>query len=181
MQEVAKIEKSLKKDIAQATDFECKTKSDFEDGGKLLKVFKQAEKQAKELKDKALKPSLETTKQIREYFRPLENNLMACIRNVKDSMDAWHRAEQEKIEKQKSKVLSDARISKEETLERKLSEISASAATGNTRKVRVLKITNIARIPAKYFDLNESKLKADLMEGIDVPGAELVNETKIVA
>lgn len=181
MQEVTKIEKSLKKEIQHATDFKCISKSDFEDGGRLLKLFKQAEKQAKELKDKALQPSLETTKQIREYFRPLENNLMACIRNVKDSMDAWHRAEQERIEKQKAKVLTDARISKDETRERKIEEIEASTATGNTRRVRVLKITNIARIPAKYFDLNEARVKADLLEGIDVPGAELVNETKIVA
>lgn len=180
MQEVTKIEKSLKKDIAQATDFVCKTKADFETGGQLLKTFKGAEKQAKELKDKALKPSLETTKQIREYFRPLENNLMACIRNVKDSMDAWYRAEQEKIEKQKAKVLADSRIKNPDTLQHKLDALSAEPV-GNTRRQRVLKITNIARIPAKYFDLNEAKVKADLMEGIDVPGAELVNETKIVA
>lgn len=180
MQEVIKIEKSLKREIATATDFVCKTKADFETGGQLLKTFKSAEKQAKELKDKALKPSLETTKQIREYFRSLENSLMACTRNVKDSMDGWYRAEQEKAEAKKAKVLGDGRIKNAETLQNKLEAITVEPV-GNTRKQRVVKILNIARIPAKYFDLNESKVRQDLLDGIDVPGATLVNEVKIVA
>jgi ribosome-binding ATPase YchF (GTP1/OBG family) len=181
MEEVTKIQKSLKRELTQATDYVCKNKADFEVGGNLLKTFKDAEKQAKALKDKALKPSLETTAQIREYFRPLETNLKNCITSVKDGMDAWNRAEQERADKAKAKVLGDARISKQDTLERKLEEISASTANGHTRKVRRIKVVDLTKIPLEYFDLNETRLKAALMEGIEVPGATLVNETIIVS
>lgn len=179
--ELVKIEKSLSKDFATATDFVCKTKADFEAGGRLLKTFKQAEKVAKEKKDKALKPSLETTKQIREYFRPLENNLMACIRSVKDAMDEWYREEERKQEERKAKLLNDARISRPETLERKLDEIAASAAVGHVRKQRVVRVYDITAVPREYFDLNETRVKQALLEGKDVPGARLENEKRIVA
>ena len=180
MQEVAKIEKSLKKDFSTATDYTCKSKADFEAGVQLRNVFKEAEKRTKELKDKALKPSLETTKQIREYFRGLESNLMACSTSVKDAMDAWRREEERKAEEKKARVLSDARISKPETLERRLDEISASAATGSTRRFRVVRVTDISLIPLEYFDLNETRLKAALMEGAEIPGAKLINETRVI-
>jgi len=146
----------------------------------LLKTFKLAEKEAKALKDKSLKPSLETTKQIREYFKPLEEKLEACIRQVKEQMDSWYAQEQRIAAATKDRVLNDGRISNPATLERKLAEAEVQV-NGHTRNKREVAVTDLTKIPLIYFDLNEARLKHDLMEGIDVPGAKLVNRTIIIS
>ena len=180
MQEIVKMEKSLKSEINRATDYKCNSKAEFEAGGSLLKTFKLAEKEAKALKDKSLKPSLETTKQIREYFKPLEEKLEACIKQVKEQMDSWY-TEQERIAAvAKYRILEDSRITRPETLERKLAETEVQV-NGHTRNKREVAVTDLTKIPLIYFDLNEARLKHDLMEGIDVPGAKLVNRTIIVS
>lgn len=177
MKELQVIEKGLKPSMNQATDFKCKTKNDYEHGGELLKIFKQAEKQTKVLKDRALQPSLETTKQIRDYFRPMEENLSECILQVKGQMKDWMDMQNRKLEEAKQKILSDGRL-KQETVELKIAALPT--ANGNTRRERKLKVNDISLIPMEYFDLNESRLKVALLEGKEIPGATLVNEVQIV-
>jgi hypothetical protein len=44
------------------------------------------------------------------------------------------------------------------------------------RRVQRLKITDPARVPADFWMIDETKLKAALLSGVTVPGAELVIE-----
>lgn len=181
MKELQTIEKTLKPMLKDATDFSCKSEEDYTQGGLLLKVFKEGEKQSKALKDKALKPSLETTAQIRGYFKPFEVSLSKCVTHVKSQMEGWYKQEQERLEKEKQRVLTDGRIRREDTVERKLAAIEDSAPNGNARSIRRLKVTDLAAIPLEFFDLNESRLKAALLEGREIQGATLVNDTIIVS
>lgn len=178
MKEQVAIEKSVSKQLEQATDFKCKSKEDHALGGELLRQFKEAEKKSGLIKDKVLAPLLEATKNHRAYFKPFEIGVAACIKHVKAEMDLWRAEEQRKLDEKKAKVLADGRITKAETQERKLAELELEV--GNTRRYRVVQVNNLALIPREYFDLNETRLKAALMEGVVVPGAELVNETRTV-
>lgn len=45
----------------------------------------------------------------------------------------------------------------------------------------VLSISNFDLIPRHYYDLNQSRLEADLRAGLKIPGAELVPSTHVVA
>lgn len=55
----------------------------------------------------------------------------------------------------------------------------AASKAVNLRTIKVLKITDPAAIPMSYRDINEARVRKALLDGIAVPGAELVEETDV--
>lgn len=172
----------IDKDIAsiKATDYTATTVEEYNNGADILKQLTAAEKRNKSLKDTVLKPQLEAIEKLRDIFRPTEEKLRACKDHVKAVMDKFLKEEEVRAEQERKRILADNRIKNPEILERKISAV-VTAPTTNTRSVLVLKVTDMSKIPAEFFDLNESKLKSWLKEGNTCKGAELVKEKIIVS
>lgn len=127
--------------------------------------------------NKVIKPLLEATRAERARFAPTIAKYEEAIKKISDVLSAYQteqlRAQREKEEK----ILSDGRL-KTETVITRLAEVEQPVTKG-FRKHQVLKVTNISTIPLEYFDLNESKLLADLKAGKIVQGAEI--DVKMIA
>lgn len=128
-------------------------------------------------KDKVSRPLLDAISAERARFAPYIKKYEDAILKISQLLSEYQ-TEQLKLQKQKEeKILSDGRL-KTETVITRLSEIEQPITKG-FRKHQVLKVTNISIIPLEYFDLNESKLLADLKAGKIVKGAEI--EVKMIA
>lgn len=55
----------------------------------------------------------------------------------------------------------------------------AASKAVNLRVVKVLRINDPAAIPRSFMDINEARVRKALLDGIAVPGAELVEETDV--
>lgn len=172
--------KANSKTLSAATSYVANSEEDYAQGGELLKMLTAAEKRGEEEKQKVLKPLLEATKKLREFYKPFEDKLKACKDHIKKSMLLYNKAQQVKAEEEKQRLLNDGRIKKQETLDNKIAAI-VTAPTENTRQVVVLVVTDTAKIPREFFDLNETRLKVWLKEGATCEGAHLEKEQRIVS
>ena len=110
------------------------------------------------------------TKGLAFSFSLKENS--SPVNTFRGSLLSEYQTEQLKLQKQKEeKILSDGRL-KTETVITRLAEV-AQPDTKGFRKQQVLKLTDITKIPQKYFHLDESQLLADLKAGEKVEGAEI--------
>jgi len=128
-------------------------------------------------KDKVARPLLDAISAERARFAPTIAKYEEAIKKISNVLSAYQ-TEQLRIQKEKEeKILSDGRL-KTETVITRLAEVEQPVTKG-FRKHQVLKVTNISTIPLEYFDLNESKLLADLKAGKIVQGAEI--DVKMIA
>ncbi len=127
--------------------------------------------------NKVIRPLLEATRAERARFAPTIAKYEEAIKKISDILSQYQ-TEQLKIQKQKEeKILSDGRL-KTETVITRLAEVEQKDTKG-FRKHQILKVTDITKIPQKYFHLDESQLLADLKAGETVPGAEI--DIKMIA
>lgn len=169
----------------KATEVVIKTDEDYEGASKLLSQIKTVQKAVKTEKDKVLKPLLEATAAERDRWRPIEDDASNAEGIVKQKMvvyvnkkDAEARAREAKIQKDLESGKID--MEKASTKMEKIAQAPANIGTSEVRKVRKVYITNPDLIPDKYWSINESMVRADVMAGFSVPGAEL-REEKIIA
>jgi seryl-tRNA synthetase len=128
-------------------------------------------------KDKVARPLLDAISAERARFAPTITKYEEAIKKISDILSQYQ-TEQLKIQKQKEeKILSDGRL-KTETVITRLAEVEQKDTKG-FRKHQILKVTDITKIPQKYFHLDESQLLADLKAGETVPGAEI--DVKMIA
>ena len=175
------IQKEYNDRLTRILTYKTTDKTSFEKGGELLKVITAASKKAKEEKDKVLKPAELTVTRIKEQWKPFEDALKAGMAHVKQCMAFWMAKEAVRVAQEKTKILSDNRITKPETVERKLAALSFDTPVGNTRNVLELVITDESKIPREYLVVDEVKLRQALKDGETIPGAKLERVKKIVA
>jgi hypothetical protein len=174
------IQKEYNDRLTRILSYKTTDKTSFEKGGELLKVITAAGKRAKEEKDKVLKPAELTVARIKEQWRPFEDALKAGMAHVKQCMALWIGQEAVRIALEKQKILSDSRITKPETVERKLSAIEV-APINHTRNVLELVITDESKIPREYMVPDLVAIREALKNGEVIPGAKLERVKKIVA
>jgi hypothetical protein len=174
------IQKEYNDRLTRILSYKTTDKTSFEKGGELLKVITAAGKRAKEEKDKVLKPAELTVARIKEQWRPFEDALKAGMAHVKQCMALWIGQEAARIAMEKQKILSDNRITKPETVERKLSAIEV-APVNHTRNVLELVITDESKIPREFMVPDLVAIREALKNGEVIPGATLERVKKIVA
>lgn len=145
---------------------------------KMLRLeLKKRLKDITDEKDKVSRPLLDAISAERARFAPYIKKYDDAILKL-SSMMSNYQTQLMKLQKEKeAKILSDGRL-KIETVITRLSEIEQQDTKG-FRKQQVLKITDITKIPQKYFHLDESQLLADLKAGENVEGAEI--DIKMIA
>lgn len=135
--------------------------------------------------DKVVKPLKEALKAEQGRWKPVKTALEAARDALRSTMSKWQTAETKRKADEEAKLA--ARVEKGtmklETAVRKVAEIDTPAQSVATdagmvkfRTVAKLLIKDATLIPRQYLVVDESALKAALKAGVDVPGAQLVDE-----
>lgn len=181
--EIILIRNQVSKAVQAAQSLEIKTAEQQTVAVDILAKIKQVGKLITEKKESITKPLNEALKNARALFKPIEEQYELAEKIVKDKMVEFAKAQEVKAEKITQRV--ENGTMKFETAANKIVELTQTQITGNQgtvqyRTVKKLEIYNAMELPRKYLLPNETLIKADLMAGLEVPGAKLVEE-KIVA
>ena len=136
-------------------------------------------KELKARKDSVLSPLKIATKNFNELFKPYETELSKMEDALQDALNNYLAKVKEEEAAAIAKIKADSRIKNPVTKEVKIQQASEAVPDSNTFKIKVLNITDRKKIPAEYYDLNESRVLAALKAGLTVPGAEVVEETRV--
>lgn len=179
---------TIKKEILvldqKVNTLEIKTVDDMPKATEMLSIFNKNLKSIKDEKEKMTKPIMEALNVERARWKPMELILEAGVKKIRDAMSVFQTAEKKREDDEAlaiaKRVGEGKGHIKVETAVKKINEIekvqeSHTTAQGSVsfRTDKILKVTDITKIPAKYFDLNESRLLADLKAGVIVEGAEV--------
>lgn len=147
-----------------------------------LEVYKAVGVKAKELKarkDLVLSPLKIATKNFNSLFKPYEEELSLMESALQNELNNYLAKVKEEEATKIAKIKADSRIKNPVTKEVKIQQASEMIPDTNTFKIKVLNITDHKKIPAEYYDLNRGRVLAALKAGLSVPGAEIVEETRV--
>jgi hypothetical protein len=168
--------------LAQATD--------------ILSKIKTAAKDVKTRKEEITKPLNDALKSARSLFKPIEDDLAAAERTIKDKMldysnEVERKAQEQaaKLEKrvEKGTMRTDTAMRKMDEIETLGTQVQGQNGSVQFRTVRNIKIVDPTKIPLKYL-MNEKVLAAisaavrtDVLNGTKVDGVEIVEERQVAA
>lgn len=142
-------------------------------------------KQIKERKEEITKPLNVALKSARELFAPLEQKFEDAENIVGRKLLAYKKEQDDKarIEEERIAKRVEKGTLKLETAERKMEEIVKTDKTVQTdhgrvqfRTIKKMRVVDANLVPDKYWEINETLLRKDVLAGIVVPGAELYTE-----
>jgi len=165
-----------------ADDLVVASKEDLDKGAELLNAVIKVEKVITERKNAITKPLMASLASIRDLFKPLEAGPAEAKKTIKGKMLDYTIAEEERVEKEKSRV--EARVEKgtmrTDTAIKKLEGIGDAPKT-NLRKVTKVRIVDETLIPREYLVPDMQKIQdAVLKQKLSVPGVETYEEKSIV-
>lgn len=186
--ELAVVRGQVSKAVSAAELLTIKTKEDMPVAVELLSKIKQVGKVIKEKKEGITKPMNEALKNARDLFRPLEESWNHAELTVKlkmieysNEVDRKQKEEEAKITKkvEAGKMSFETAAKKMEAIE-KVETVSSKSGTAEFRTHKLVVVESPSLVPDEYWEINTVKLRADLLAGVVVPGAKIVEE-KIVA
>jgi hypothetical protein len=185
---LAPYQKSVSLILEEASNLTIKNEEEIKEATDILSRISTIEKRVKAEKEKLTKPATEIIKWARSVFSPIEKNYKEAEYIIKDKMILYNQKLEEKNRKKLeaiSKKVEEGKIDID-----KASENIESLKTQNSYKgeeggiqfktLKKLNIIDESKLPRIYLIPNERKIKEALINGIEVPGAEIINE-KIVA
>jgi len=159
-----------------------------------LSEIKKAQKLIENEKGKVLGPLNEAVSAERARWKPIETSAAQAESIIKGKMLAWHSAVQAKANAERLRIENDARIKKQETVDKKIAEVQVkqqeaapvrvTTQTGGgaqVKKIQVFKIHDEKLIPREYMTPDIQKIKLAIKEGKQVAGAGYVTEEVIAA
>jgi len=146
-----------------------------------LKKYGLVRKRIKDRKETITKPFNLAMKNLRELFRPAEEQLDVLDRHTKDLISSYDRyLQQEKAEQER---LAEEEIAKGKSLKiatAPVAKVNQQMEAVKKRKIKRIVITDESKLPREYLIPDELKIKTALLSGQKVDGAELVIEEIIV-
>jgi len=147
-------------------------------GKKVGALLKNIDKEEKSI----TKPINDSLKKIRDMFRPFKTQVTEVSNDLKKRRQTWIDAEAKKarIEEERIAKRVEKGTMREDTAVGKLADIEQKApdTKGGMTSVLVVKVIDVKLIPEKYLTVNESAIKADHREGVDIPGVECTYEQR---
>jgi hypothetical protein len=177
VERVQPLERKLIKEITDPAQVPLAT-SQFQQ----LKVI---EKDLNGKKRSILDPLNTAVKAVRDLFRPAEQRLTAAIDEVRNALDSYSRevkaelAEREAVLEEK---VENGKL-KESTAIRKLERETAATQVYviPVRKIKKVQIDDESKIPDAFWIIDHVALRAALIAGQKVPGAQLIEEEIVVS
>lgn len=175
---------------AEANKLVVASDEDMKKASDLLVQVVQVEKAIQERKEKITRPLMAGLSEARELFKPMETGHAEAKKTIKAKMLEYTIAEEERIEKEKNKVIARAEkgTMREDTAIKKLEDIgeapkayAGESSRTSLQTVRKVRITDEALIPREYLVPDMVKIKdAVLKEKLTVAGVEVYEEKSIV-
>jgi len=197
--EVQVLEKEISKELAVAESIKITTLAELSSAAEIRKNLKELGKKVKEEKEKATKPLKEVLDAVKSWFGPIEDNyeqaeklISSKIIDYQDLIEKKRLAEekkaQDKIDEENRKLeageiteeQAEKKIEKVETKLEKVEEVTTKNSDFHTRVIKKVRITNESLLPRIYLVPNEVKIRKDVLNGVEVPGAEMYDEKTIV-
>jgi len=161
-----------------------------------LSIIKNISKAMEKQRKLRVDPLNKEVKDINAEYKPLSTDLEKAEKYIKSEMISYSNEVDRKAAEAAAKL--EARVEKgtmrTDTAMRKMDDIETmgSSVEGNKgsinfRMVRVVKIVDVTKIPAKYLndekvlDAIKSAVRTDVMNGTLVDGVEVVEEKQIAA
>ena len=152
------------------------------EGAHMLREIKDVETSLIDRKTEITRPLMQALASARDLFKPFETGLADAKKTIKEKIvaytieqDSLALAEADKLEKRVDKGTMKA-----ETAAAKLEKLELNRVHSNTRTLRKLSIVDETLIPREYLTVNREMVTKALFAGTEVPGAQLVEEKKVV-
>lgn len=189
-QEVAIVKQQATKALNAANDVQITTQEQYEVATDLLSKIKTVGKMLKERKEEITRPLMDALNSARDLFKPIEQSHADAERIIKSKMVAYQ-YEQERIQAAEQAKIA-ARVEKgtmkQETAIKKMEAMPEVPTTArgkvgmvSTRIMKKLVINDENAVPREYCSPDNTKIKAALDAGKDVPGASYIEEKVISA
>lgn len=181
--EVEQTNKQMMKLQTEANNLAIETPKDVETAAGLLETIKNAEKTVTGRKEEITRPLMRSLASVRDLFKPIEITLDNAKKVIKAKMLAYQTAEDDRIEKEKARVLArqEKGTIKTETAVKKLEEIGESKTAMRTRTLTKVKVVDETLVPREWLVVDMPRVtEAVLKHGLTIPGVELYKE-KIIA
>lgn len=161
-----------------------------------LSIIKDISKGMETQRKSRVQPLNDEVKEINSEYKPLAADLKKAESYIKNEMLEYSnevdRIAAEKAAKLESRVergtmRTDTAMRKMDEIEKMGSSVEGSKGSVNFRMVRVIKVVDVTKIPAKYLndakvlDAIKSAVRTDVMNGTLVDGVEVVEEKQIAA
>lgn len=182
--QIAVLEKKVMPLVQRVETMEITSAADMKEGTVLLSQLNTYLDTVIESRKKITDPANLVLKNAREMFDPIEKPATAAIKAMKQRMADYQteqlaiaEAEEEKlaarIGKGKGKLKMETAARKADEIERPDDSINTEAGSLKFRKMPVLEITDLVKIPDEYWIVDEKKLTDDLKAGKEIPGAKM--------
>lgn len=161
-----------------------------------LSIIKDVSKAIEKHRKDRVDPLNKEVKAINAEYKPLATDLEKAEKIIKGEMLSYSnevdRKAAEAAEKLEARVAkgtmrTDTAMRKMDDIETMGSSVEGNKGSVNFRMVRVVKIVDVTKIPAKYLndekvlDAIKSAVRTDVMNGTLVDGVEVVEEKQIAA
>lgn len=189
-QEVAIVKQQATKALNAANDVQITTQEQYEVATDLLSKIKTVGKMLKERKEEITRPLMDALNSARDLFKPIEQSHADAERIIKSKMVAYQyeqeriqAAEQAKIAArvEKGTMKQETAIKKMEAMPEVPTTVHGKVGMVSTRIMKKLVISDENAVPREYCSPDNTKIKAALDAGKDVPGASYIEEKVISA
>lgn len=161
-----------------------------------LSIIKDVSKAMEKQRKSRVDPLNKEVKEINAEYKPLSTKLDAAEKIIKNEMLAYSNEVDRKAAEAAAKLedrvergtmRTDTAMRKMDDIETMGSSVEGNKGSVNFRMVRVVKIVDVTKIPAKYLndekvlDAIKAAVRTDVMNGTMVDGVEVVEEKQIAA
>lgn len=161
-----------------------------------LSIIKDISKGIEKHRKDRVDPLNKQVKEINAEYKPLATDLAAAEKVIKtemlaysDKVEAEAAAKAAKLEDrvERGTMRTDTAMRKMDEIETVGSNVTGNKGSVNFKTVRVVKIVDVTKIPAKYLndekvlEAIKSAVRTDVMNGTLVEGVEVVEEKQVAA
>ena len=188
--ELTPIKAQVSKLENQANAVSIESQEGYESAIDLVSKLKETGSEIKYKKESITKPLNEALRNVRDMFRPIEDQFANAERIIKNKLLDYKRKKDEEARAEEARVA--ARVAKGtmklETAEKKMDSIERVENTTRgkvgqvqIKKIRKVRVTDENAIPRKYLVPDMVVIRQDALGGVEIPGIEVYEEESIAA
>lgn len=189
-QAVAEVTKSLKGWESKVEALAVETPEDEAGALTMVKTVKDAGKAAEDKLDEFIGPLNTVVKNLRSVFKPHIDRFKALETSIKQKMNAYRAAveaaaaaERRKAEEKRRKAEERAEATGKPVKEvyvppAPVQTVQSNGAAVTYRKVKKFEIIDEAKVPRQFLEVNQSKVRMAVLQGIEIPGVRAWEESE---
>jgi hypothetical protein len=135
----------------------------------------------KESKEKLTKPAMETLKNIREMFKPLEQDFGVQKENLRQKMSLYQTQEVARVREEEAKIAArvkegrgnlsiDTAVKKIEAIETVDKTVNTDVGTVQFVETKLFEVVDLSKVPIQYHLPNETEIRKAMKEGKELEG-----------